>query len=86
MQINDIRPLYRYEEENNSITITPIQRNEGDAIYSYRLVADDGYELYYEGENQHTTVIDVKDTEKWSQEVADILNEGDFGIETIPIT
>lgn len=86
MQINDIRPLYRYENENNSITITPIQRNEGDAIYSYRLVADEGCELYYKGENQHTTVIDVKDTEEWSQEVGDILNEGDFGIETIPIT
>lgn len=71
MQINDIRPLYRYENEDNSITITPIQRNEGDAVHSYRLVADDGYELYYEGENQHTTVIDVNDIEGWSQEVAE---------------
>ena len=72
MQINDIRPLYRYEEENNSITITPIQCNESDAIHSYRLVADDGYELYYEGENQHITVIDVKDIESWSQEVIEL--------------
>ena len=51
MQINDIRPLYRYENEDNSVTITPIPRNERDPIHSYRLVADEGCELYYNGEN-----------------------------------
>ena len=69
MQINNIRPLYRYENADNSITITPIPRNEEDTIYQYRLVADEGYELYYNEESQHVSVLDVYDTNNWTQEL-----------------
>lgn len=69
MEITNIKPLYRYENADSSISITPIQRNEGDTIYGYRLIADEGYELYYNGENQYTTVIDVKAVDGWTQEL-----------------
>ena len=69
MQITNIKPLYRYENEDGSVSITPIKRNEGDTIHQYRLIADEGYELYYNGENQHTSVLDVPDTSGWTQEV-----------------
>lgn len=68
MKITNIKPLYRYEGADGSIAITPIKRNEGDEIHGYRLIADEGNELYYNGENQHTTVIDVKLIDGWTQE------------------
>lgn len=68
MKITNIKPLYRYENADGSISITPNKRNEGDEIYSYRLIADEGYELYHNGENQHCSVLDVKDTSGWTQE------------------
>lgn len=68
MKITNIKFLYRYENADGSISITPIQRNEGDTVHAYRLIADDGYELYYNGENQHTTVLDVKSVDGWTQE------------------
>ena len=68
MKITNIKPLYRYENADGSISITPNKRNEGDEVYSYRLIADEGYELYYNGENQHCSVLDVKDTSGWTQE------------------
>lgn len=69
MKITNIRPLYRYENADGSISITPNKRNEGDAVHGYRLIADEGYELYYNGENSHTTVIDVKSADGWTQEL-----------------
>lgn len=68
MEITDIKPLYRYENTDGSVSITPIQRNEGDPIHAYRLIADEGYELYHNGENRHCSVLDVKDTSGWTQE------------------
>lgn len=72
MQLTDknITPLYRYEEADNSVTITSNKRNEDDKIHSYSLVADEGYELYYNGENQHISALYVADFEGWSQELA----------------
>ena len=67
MEITNIKPLYRYENADGSVSITPIQRNEGDTIHAYRLIADEGYELYYNGENQHCSVLDVFSTEGWTQ-------------------
>lgn len=67
MEITNIKSLYRYENADGSISITPIQRNEGDEIHAYRLIADEGYELYFNGENQHATVVDVKSVDGWSQ-------------------
>lgn len=67
MEITNIKPLYRYENADGSISITPYKRNESDTIHAYRLIADEGYELYYNGENQHCSVLDVKDTSGWTQ-------------------
>lgn len=69
MEITNIKPLYRYENADDSITITPIQKNEGDLIHQYRLIADEGYELYYNGENKGITVLDVSSVESWTQEL-----------------
>ena len=73
MQLTDknITPLYRYEEADGSVTITANKRNEGDEIHSYSLVADEGYELYCNGENQHTSALYVKNFDGWTQEVAE---------------
>ncbi len=75
MQINNIRPLYRYDEADDSVTITANKRNDGDEIHFYSLVADEGYELYYNGENQHTSTLYVADFNGWTQEVAEEPNE-----------
>ena len=79
MEITNIRPLYRYENADGSISITPNKRNEGDEIHSYRLIADEGYELYLNGEDQHCSVLDVNNTSGWTQELIPIeeLNEDD---------
>lgn len=69
MEITNIKPLYRYENADGSNSITPIKRNEDDIVHAYRLIADEGYELYYNGENQYTTVIDVQVIEGWTQEI-----------------
>ena len=74
MEITNIKPLYRYENTDGSISVTPNKRNEDDKIHAYRLIADDGYELYYNGENTHSTVIDVMSVEGWAQEAIDIEN------------
>lgn len=68
MEVTNIKPLYRYENADGSISITPIQRSESDTIHAYRLIADEEYELYYNGENKHCSVLDVKDTSGWTQE------------------
>lgn len=68
MKITNIKPLYRYENADGTISVTPIQRNEGDTIHAYRFIADEGFELYYNGENQHATVIDVEAVDGWTQE------------------
>ena len=69
MKITNIKPLYRYENADGSITITPVQKNEGDTVHAYRLIADEGHELYYNGENQHCSVLDKFDVSGWTQEV-----------------
>ena len=68
MKITNIKFLYRYENEDNSISITPNPRNIEGLVYGYRLIADEGYELYYNNINQSTNVIDVKNIEGWTQE------------------
>lgn len=69
MKITNIKPLYRYENADDSITITPIQKNEGDLIHQYRLIADEGYELYLNGKSRGITVLDVFSVEGWTQEL-----------------
>lgn len=72
MEITNIKPLYRYENADGSISITPNKRNEGDEIHSYSIVADEGYELYYNGENQHTSALYVENIDGWTQEPIEI--------------
>lgn len=72
MQITNIKPLYRYENEDKSVSITPNKRNEGDEIHSYSIVADEGYELYYNGENQHTSALYVPSIEGWTMELMEV--------------
>ena len=69
MEITNIKPLYRYENADGSISITPNKRNEGDTVHGYRLIADEGYELYYNDENTEATVIDVESVDGWTQEL-----------------
>ena len=71
MQITNITPLYRYVNDDGSVDITPNKRNDSDEIHSYSIVADEGYELYYNGENQHTSALYVEDLSGWTQEVAE---------------
>lgn len=72
MQITNIKPLYRYENEDKSVSITPNKRNEGDEIHSYSIVADEGYELYYNGVNQNTSALYVSSTDGWTQEEMEV--------------
>lgn len=74
MEITNIKPLYRYENADDSISITPIQRNEGDTIHAYRLIADEGCELYHNCENQRCSVLDVFGIIGWTQEAIDVEN------------
>lgn len=37
-----IKNLYRYENTDGSISISPIQREETDTPYMYRVIADEG--------------------------------------------
>ena len=56
--------LYRYEDVDG-ITITPEKRNPTDAIYCYRLIADDG-KILTDGETE-TPCIDTHEPWKWSE-------------------
>lgn len=58
--------LYRYEEEK-SIIITPIPRQETDIPYKLRLVADEGY-ILTDGEIETPCIdIDFIDEEKYTE-------------------
>lgn len=70
MNITNIKLLYRYENADSSVTITPNQKNEGEPVYGYRIIADKDCELYFNGENKKIRVLDVLSTEGWTQELA----------------
>ncbi len=59
--------LYRYVEQDGSITVTPIKRSDTDTVHKIRLIADEGKALT-DGENI-TTVIDVaiSDINNWQE-------------------
>lgn len=63
----DWKPLYRYEEPDGSIVITPDKRNEWDELDSYSITAYDGFELYYYGENRRASALYVDSLEGWTQ-------------------
>lgn len=66
--------LYCYKEEDGSITVTPIQRNENDIVHRYRIIADEGKIL--KKNEVLTCVIDVleEDIKNW-EEIEDVYNE-----------
>lgn len=68
MKITNIKPLYRYENADHSITITLNQKSINDLIYGYRIIADENYELYFKGKNKRIRILDVLSTEGWTQE------------------
>ena len=49
--------LYRYEEENGVVTITPTPRTETDTPSRLRLVADEG--MILTDDNTKTPVVDI---------------------------
>lgn len=58
--------LYKYDNADKSVTVTPNKRNDTDTPHAYRLIADEGMELY-NGEIS-TLCIDVplnEDISKW---------------------
>lgn len=63
--------LYRYDE-TNGIVVTPNIRNDGDAPYAYRLVADDGKIL--KNGDELTYCIDTKTPDNW-EEIDDVADK-----------
>ena len=57
--------LYRYDNEDGSVTVTPIQRNPTDPVYKMRLIADEG-KILTDGEYK-TPCIDctLEDVDRW---------------------
>lgn len=68
MKITNIKLLYRYENADHSITITPDPKNINDLVYGYRIIADENCELYFKGKNKKIQILDVLSTEGWTQE------------------
>lgn len=59
--------LYRYVEQDGSITVTPIKRSDTDTVHKYRLIADDGKALT-DGENVASVVdVSIDDVGKWTE-------------------
>ena len=56
--------LYRYDE-TNGIAVTPNIRNDGDAPYAYRLIAESGKSL--KNGDELTYCIDTKAPDDWTE-------------------
>lgn len=56
--------LYKYEEANGVI-VTPNARSEEDAIYAYRLIADEGKILKHGDDAAHC--IDTHTPDDWTE-------------------
>jgi len=57
--------LYRYKNEDGSISITPNKISPLDPVYKYRLIADEG-EVLTDGDNEYYCV-DTDDEKKYSE-------------------
>lgn len=57
--------LYKYNEEDGSTIITPIQKINSDKPYKYRLLADKNRELYNENERFDCVDIKLDDIDLW---------------------
>ena len=70
--------LYRYVEEDGSITVTPIKRSDTDTVHKIRLVADEEKALT-DGENIASVVdVSIGKVEKWTEIDAPIESEGEL--------
>lgn len=70
-----IIPLYEYFNEDNSVEITPNPHNPEDISNGYRLIAENGMELYYNETNTQATVRDVEQLEGWSEQLTQYRDE-----------
>lgn len=59
--------LYKYDEEDGTTIITPIQRTNKDKPYKYRLLADENMELYNGKERFDCVDIKLDDIELWME-------------------
>ena len=59
--------LYTYPEGENGSVTTSEKRNENDIPSGYCLIANDGFELYYNGVNRRASVLHVDSLEGWTQ-------------------
>lgn len=57
--------LYRYENEDGSITVTPVQREASDPVYKMRLIAEDGKILTDGASETPCTDCTLEDVDKW---------------------
>lgn len=58
--------LYRYNEEDGSVTITPNKRHD-DIAYKERLIAEEGYILSDNVVKTNCIDIDFADEDKWQE-------------------
>ena len=56
--------LYRYENSDGSVSVTPTKRDESDEVWSYRVIADEGKGIT-DG-NIVTECIDTHTPAEWS--------------------
>ena len=65
-----IKNLYRYEEQDGSITVTPNKRDPADIPAFYRLIADEGYDLIH-GDDEDTRCycvdVNVGEESEWNE-------------------
>ena len=59
--------LYRYVEQDGSITVTPNKRYDNDLIHKYRLIAEEEKTLF--NGTDYAPVVDVikSDVDKWTE-------------------
>ena len=78
--------LYRHENEDGSISITPNKISPLDPVYKYRLIADEG-KVLTDGDNEYYC-IDTDDVKKYSEvstglTIADTLQAlNEMGVDT----
>lgn len=59
--------LYRYENEDGSITVTPVQREASDPVYKMRLIAEDGKILTDGASETPCTDCTLDEVDRWTE-------------------
>lgn len=63
----EIVNLYRYENKDGSVVITPVKRDEKDQPSNYRLIADEGKILVKDDIETECVDIEINDLGNWSE-------------------